>query len=59
MMKSAGEQSAGHASRHGFSAQYSHLEISEASWASVRKKGLPDLMLPPEAESSTVVAPSF
>jgi hypothetical protein len=55
MMKSAGEQSTGHAPRHGFSAQYSHLAISEASWASVRKNGLAALMLPPDRETSTAL----
>ena len=47
MMKSAGEQSAGHAPLHGFASQYSHLAISVASWASVKVKGLLGVMDPP------------
>jgi hypothetical protein len=35
-MKSAGEQSTGQAFLQGFSSQYSHLEISAFSCASVR-----------------------
>jgi hypothetical protein len=36
MMKSAGETSAGQASRQGFSRQYSHFSTSVRNWASVR-----------------------
>jgi hypothetical protein len=37
IMKSAGEQSAGHAFWQGFSSQEMHLSSSPLSWASVRK----------------------
>jgi hypothetical protein len=37
MMKSAGEQSAGHASLQGFSSQYSHRFSSACNWALVRE----------------------
>jgi hypothetical protein len=50
MMKSAAEQSAGHLSMQGFSAQNSHLANSAFNWASVRYrlffKGVTFFILP-------------
>jgi hypothetical protein len=47
MMKSAGEQSAGHADLHGFSLQYTQRAISAASCASLRNKGFRTVTHPP------------
>ena len=59
MMKSAGEQSAGHIPLQGFVSQYSQRAISAASWASLKKTGLALAIASPDLREYYTPFPSW